>query len=433
MVVTTPFNNRSARQAVRGHTATWTPILAAYSVYLGLALFGYLIGHDFLVVGGMLFVLTFVITYGQYLQRTPVTPLTIGIIFAGLLPLIAVARSPATTNLAVFNFLVKHYAFFLIILISTQLPLRPLPRCRQSRWVYGAIVAALVISLVHARLTGGVLVDERVSGMFANPNNLALMALCLLCFIDDASSWSFRWATHGLVIVLLLLSGTAGAIVGYAVGRGYQLIQSQRSAHGVLILCSIVAMMIVLPLAFAPVLLTYPPIRSLATKIDIAVQNIPLALEGHEINYWHYEQEAGEGTASGLWRLAHWRKTLVLYAAGSLRQQVFGFGIGTSEMLLEKKPHNDYLRVLFELGIAGSLALAVIWGHLFWRMAPASRWVFVAVATYSFTENNADNFLAMSLFALFVVSAAMYPRLVTATHPASRVPKDGPDACHVGQ
>jgi hypothetical protein len=405
-----PLPNARAAPALAAAAppAAWTPILGAYCVYLGLALAGFLLGRNLLVAGGVLFVAVIGVIYSHTLLQARATGLTLAVLFAILLPFIALAGNDDPLDAVSLGTLFKHSALYLMLLMLLHLRLVPLPRCspRIWGWLYGAVVAVLSSSLLSASLPGAGMVDGRASGLFENPNNLALMAICLCCLIDEASPWWVRWLTHGLVILFLLVSGTSGAIVGYLVGRGYRLCHTRRTAQLILLGGMVITGGVLLaPEAIAQALQSFPPTRAVMHKIIIAQENVPLILEGRGINYWRLVQRTGDDMTSGLWRLAHWRKTLHVYCAGTPLQQLFGFGLGTSERWLDKKPHNDCLRVLFEMGLAGCLVLALIWGALFVRMAPAARWVFVMVATYSLTENNADNFIAISLLTLFIVSA----------------------------
>ena len=396
-----------APSALSADVQAWTPILAAYCVYLGIALLGYVFKQDLLSVGGLLFVLIIAIRYGHTLRHLPVTPLSIAVLLVAVLPLIPISMNSAEMNQEGWGYLVKHEAFYLIILISVQLRLPPLTRCPQRVWAYIALLAVLILSPLIARLTGRAIAGERISGLFANPNNLALAALCLCCLIDDTSNRSVRWFTHLLVLLLIVLSGTAGAMEGYLLGRFYQVCQVQRSSRRVLLMLLTIVGVILMVITFRQTLRTNHATKFVTEKIDIAVENIPLILAGRQINYGPIEERNGEGMASGLWRLEHWRRTILLYRAGTPMQQLFGYGIGTSDLLLGKKPHNDYLRMLLEMGLIGALAVAVVWGLLVRRMAPASRWVFVMFAVYALTENNADNFVAVTLLALFVTSVTM--------------------------
>jgi hypothetical protein len=66
----------------------------------------------------------------------------------------------------------------------------------------------------------------------------------------------------------------------------------------------------------------------------------------------------------------------------------------------KKSLANDYLRVLFERGVAGMVCFLVAWTLLIRSAAPDVRYCGVILAIYSFSENNLDNFPFMSLFVL---------------------------------
>ena len=76
----------------------------------------------------------------------------------------------------------------------------------------GQVLAILLISLTIFKggaWDGG----TRHSGLFVNPNNLALIPFLLLFFIDPSKDkWPIRVAIHGIVIAVLAYTGTSGAV-----------------------------------------------------------------------------------------------------------------------------------------------------------------------------------------------------------------------------
>lgn len=148
------------------------------------------------------------------------------------------------------------------------------------------------------------------------------------------------------------------------------------------------------------------PISSLLLKVQIVQQNLSYLSSDADLNYWEIEQQEGEkGASSALWRLLHWRDTLQTFMQGGWVPILIGNGIGSSLPITGDLPHNDYLRILFEMGILGFICNIGIWALLFRQLLPAHKWIFLMVATYCFTENNIDNFLVMGIFILFITSA----------------------------
>jgi hypothetical protein len=125
-------------------------------------------------------------------------------------------------------------------------------------------------------------------------------------------------------------------------------------------------------------------------------------LEGGDIAYYEQERVLGPGTASGIWRVAHWRRTVTIYLDGTPLEQLLGFGFGSSARILGKLPHNEYLRILFEQGFIGFLLFVFAWCRIIMTAPPHVRYIGLIVAIYSFSENNLDNFPFMALFILFL-------------------------------
>jgi hypothetical protein len=137
-------------------------------------------------------------------------------------------------------------------------------------------------------------------------------------------------------------------------------------------------------------------------QIEVIGGQLMNVLEGGDIAYYEQERVLGPGTASGIWRVVHWRETITTYFDGTVVQRLFGFGFGSSPRILGKLPHNEYLRVLFEQGILGFLLFVFAWRRIILTAPSPVRYVGVIVAIYSFSENNLDNFPFMALFILFL-------------------------------
>ena len=150
------------------------------------------------------------------------------------------------------------------------------------------------------------------------------------------------------------------------------------------------------------------PETRLTKQISVIRTQLRNVAAGAQISYYDEERTLGTGSTSAIWRLAHWRRTLGIYADGTTAQHLLGFGIGSSPVILGILPHNEYLRVLFEQGIAGLFLFLFAWRLIILKAPPAVRYVGWIVAIYSFSENNLDNFPFMSLFILFLSATELY-------------------------
>jgi hypothetical protein len=123
-------------------------------------------------------------------------------------------------------------------------------------------------------------------------------------------------------------------------------------------------------------------------------------LEGGNVAYSEQERVLGPGSALGIWRPAHWRRTIATYLDGTPAQQVFGFGLSSSPQILGKLPHNQYLRMLFEQGIIGFCLFVFAWYRIIRTAPPQVQYIGRLWPSMSFSENNLDSFPFMALFTL---------------------------------
>jgi hypothetical protein len=138
----------------------------------------------------------------------------------------------------------------------------------------------------------------------------------------------------------------------------------------------------------------------LTNQITVMSVQFQTVLDGGNVAYYEQERVLGPGSASGIWRLVHWRRTIATYLDGTFSQQLFGFGIGSSPRLLGALPHNEYLRILLEQGIVGFLLFVFAWKRIITTAPAEVRYIGLIVSIYSFSENNLDNFPFMALFVL---------------------------------
>ncbi len=379
----------------------WRWIAFAFVAYWLLFVSSALHGHrEANVIGGGLIV---AVLFWAALERlwVRVDGVVVAAVAAMLIPVVqALTGDPTQTSSAVF----KHESICAVMAISRLLRLPPASRSK-VRWLLGLpVLIVLAISVAIGRPDA--LDATRRDGLFANPNNLALIPFLLLFLIDEVRDpLVVQFAVHAIVIAVLIFSGTSGAVIAYAIGLAVHLRRQFSPALRFLVLTgglaagSAIAAFAVLD--GADVL----PQTRLVKQILLMRDQFQNILQGGEIPYYQKERLLGPGVTSGVWRLAHWRHTLITYAHGMPAQQIFGFGIGSSPLLLPNFPHNEYLRVLFEQGAVGLILFLTIWALIIKTAPPALRYVALIIAIYSFSENNLDNFPFMALLILFLAAS----------------------------
>lgn len=382
----------------------WTPIMAAYVLYVVASFAIGIAGGERQFIGAMAFLAFLAVHAAPRLLPLRRTGLSMAVVLAALFPIVPLLAGAWSWGDSSPAYAAKYFALLLLVLIADALQLPPLFRAPARRWGLGAVAGVLVLGACLG------VPAERIEGSYANPNNFALAAMSLLFFIDpDRDPPGFKLALHAFVVALILLSGTAGALLGYLVGLGFSWLRS-RFARVLLLVAAIGALLGLLWLPERPadlqILGETKWIGPLWTKVMVVQDHLEELAANDPLDFWKLGQEYG-GTelTSAAWRLEHWRNVLQAFQDSGGLAQWFGQGPGACSVVLDKLPHNDYLRLLIEAGMLGCAACGAAGLILYRRAAPAVRWLAVMMGTYAFTENNLDNFTVMSLFVLFFVSA----------------------------
>lgn len=375
----------------------WAWIAWAFAVYWVLFVAGAVLGHKQLnSVGGVviLCVLAWAALERLWVRVDAVFAASVAAVFIPLFHLFG-SRTPDSVEA-----FVKYFSVCVVMALSRMLRL-PTASSSKTRWVLaGQTLLILLISLTIYR--GGAWDGaSRHSGLFPNPNNLALIPFLLLFFIDRTRDRrAIRVAAHVVVLVVLAFSGTSGAFMAYAIGMAVHLSavipRRWRDMACVAVVLAGLALFGFVALGGNRLL----PETRFTNQLSVMQTDFQKVLQGDNIDYYAQERVLGSGSASAIWRLAHWRRTLSTYADGTVTQIVFGFGPGSSTAMLGILPHNEYLRILFEHGIAGFALFMFAWYRLIRSAPPGTRYIGLIFAIYSFSENNLDNFPFMSLLIL---------------------------------
>jgi hypothetical protein len=318
------------------------------------------------------------------------------------IPLLQLMANETLSTEAVF----KHASLYLTLAASRVLNL-PIACRSKVRWLLlGHVLTILFISLTIYRGTswdGG----TRHSGLFVNPNNLALIPFLLLFLIDPLRDKLFvRLSIHAIVIAVLAFSGTSGAVLAYAIGIAYNSRLLIPAKLRKTVYLALPAMAVSATVFLASNGLALFPETRLTNQISVIGGQLQNVLSGGDVAYYQQERVLGPGSASGIWRVAHWRRTVTTYLDGTLLENLVGYGLGSSPRMMGKLPHNEYLRMLFEQGAIGLFLFLFCWRRVI-ATAPAHvRYVGLIVAIYSFSENNLDNYPFMALFVLCLSARA---------------------------
>ena len=385
----------------------WDPIIYFYVFYIFVLLIGGLTGRHVSNYGAAIFL---ILLYGYYwtsLFQIKIDALSYCILLCLLIPLIPMVHLEQKTILATAQELIKYIALHLVILLGSSLPLTPLGRASKGRLAYGAILLFLITGCLWNIAQGQIAM--RINGFQPNPNGFALTAMMLLFLTDMDSSQSLRrFFSKVIVIFLILITRTSGALLGLLVGFSYQfwLVKPQRIIR-VFMLTVIIGIVIwsilILPKG------TLPVIDTSLEKLETAQKNLNRAFSGKSIDFYNINESKGSDVTSALWRIYQWNKILIFFMNSSLDKILFGYGIGTTDILFKLKAHNNYIRILFETGIVGFILNMFVWILLYRRMDLKYRSLVIMVSVFCLTENNYDHFPAMSLLAFFMLSTKRQP------------------------
>jgi O-antigen ligase len=374
--------------------------------------------RGFLVIGGALMFMCVCTAWCRGIMAVSVDKSVLLVFCIILLSIFATLYDPTNT---VFHNLFKHVVVCILYIFIFSMGLAPI-YSTPFRTVF--VLVLLFMGLVSFIVPNVSETDDvmRMSGFFVNANNFSLSMMTLLFLINEEKDGrAKKILIHAILILFLLLSGTSGAILAYLgamLFKYFVLLKSARRYRNkwVLVLISI-ALVLLGCLLTTHLFMDVPIVKRIVTQLSLVWHELPLAASGYELDYRNLSSMYGGSDFSGIWRVSHWRTCVDVIADANIVQLLCGYGIGASSLLLNKVPHNDYLRVLMEQGIIGLTLYIAFFLTVFRRIDWRCRYCIVAIALYCFSENNMDNLLFMSIFAFFLASAQSKVPIQPATAP----------------
>ena len=385
------------RPAITVSCSKWAFPVAGYLAYVVLFLAGFFLGQPVFNIGGFALMLL-ILTVGNSRLFFAVE-WNAATLLAFLSMLAAVLSYVLNFHVGSGVYLVKHLMLLYLYVILSTYALSPMNSNVTSRW----LVLGVYILLAASFLAGGVFQSgkaTRFSGVFANPNNLALIGLSLLLFLSPGKpAWNI--AQIMLVIVVMVFSSTTGAMLGVVAALLYK----YKGRFSLQIVVGGLGLLLVLAILLSlPSVRTSHLIQKFEGQFRLIYENIDRLKLGRFIDYGSLRETYGAESLSGYWRLAHWVKAASMFLSAQFQVWFFGFGIGASMELLGNLPHNEYLRLVFEQGILGGGIAFLFFRECFRKVDASMKYIFVAVFVFALTENIIDNMLFMSLLLMAFVS-----------------------------
>jgi len=377
----------------------WTVPLIGTCMYILAFIIGYFLKLPILNIAGTC-LLFLIVMIGKYKTILIIRrDLTINIAF--LILLIPIVNTLINLESIWPIYFIKHIAIYSLYILIFSFGLPPLYETNKRKYFIAIISILLGLSIIGGKVFeyGG---QVRLIGIFTNPNNLSLMALPLLFFINEDKDTVFKKGFLNLfVIIILIISSTAGAILAYIAANAYKYRKKFKKIYVSLPLIFLILLLIF----YIQDLKQFQFTNKIITQSMVINEKYSDAISMEEINYGNLVSQYGTPSLSGIWRLSLWVRALYIISDSNIIKVFFGNGIGSSRQLLGALPHNEYLRIFLEQGTFGFILNIILFVIIWLRINSKYRYLLLMFAIFSFSENNIDNFLFMSLFIFFIASA----------------------------
>ncbi|MGD1076413.1 MAG: hypothetical protein ABR903_10120, partial [Thermodesulfovibrionales bacterium] len=285
----------------------WEPVIYFYCLYIGIMWIGDIFDATWTSsLGAALFLVCLYAKYWRFLFNLKPNLMLFGVILCIALPLIPLASFDEKMLSMAYQELIKYYALNFVILIGMSLPLTPLTRARRAWLLYLLILVFLLSGWLLAPVRTSVpdlyTTETRVKGLLANGNTFALTAMILLLLVnEDRSGKLIKGATQAVVLFLIYISHTSGALLAYLVGILYRFIYGDGRLPMIARWAAVVTGMVLAVTIFVSIPPnTFKRLDSTTEKIQVTWDNVNRVLSGRAIDYYGIIERKGQDVTSGV-------------------------------------------------------------------------------------------------------------------------------------
>lgn len=368
----------------------WHNFFMSFVIYYIFIIIGFCINISFLnTIGAFLFIIVYLFLNFKYLLNFKIDKT---IIICYVIFLNFIVSTFVNYELTNFLYAIKYlYVFIVYILVFSSNVVPFNESALKNRFS-----VLFILFFVASSLFGGVFQDgsiNRISGLMVNPNNLSLMSFVLIFLInEEKDSLRFKLINYFVFVFVILFTSTSGAIIAIIIGLVFKYKNKLKEIMTALSLFAFIGLF----------LINYMPSLFRIKKQFSAILSVDLAtIIAGNIQYGRILSIYGSESLSALWRISHWFKGISIFFSGSFFEILFGFGIGSTSILMGTLPHNDFLRILIEQGIVGFCLFIYFIVLVFLRTPHEYRYIFISICAFFFTENNIDNLFFMTIFMFF--------------------------------
>lgn len=317
-----------------------------------------------------------------------------------ILLVISVLVNINTTNI---SFSIKYFGIFIFFLAGYVINKKQIFVPNEYKKYNKLILFIILIPIIIYLFQSFILHTKESSSLFVNRNNAVLFGIIssYLILIFYKRTILFFIFIYANIIIYTTLGALLASIVSYI------LIYVSNVTPKKLFKIILALFIIILASYY---LYNYSGLHIIERlKYSIKGFQVLFSLDSIEamskVSYGQLASQVGSGDLSFLFRIKHWFNILSNNSESELIYWLFGHGNDSIIALTkaELRAHNDYIRIMFEVGMIYLVVFIIFNVYLIKKIGLNFYSLpFLIVLMYFFTENLIDNFLAMSLLYFFV-------------------------------